>query len=201
MDMFSPHEVLQRPSQRRRRRLRRRGRDGGDGGWRRGGRAAILKGQLVSKCLFGVIVLTKIATNILQGFLPWNFLFLGTSWKLPGSFLGILGDLVSNIVNKAAYRKPQKAFRKSQGSYKKIQGRNPYNIFVSFLVQTMTPIRHFEINLPLVRENKLNTSEGVSFNFLWAKKILNFFKKYFNIHVFKILFLSFLIQNRLHLRI
>ena len=70
MDMFSPHEVLQRPSQRRRRRLRRRGRDGGDGGWRRGGRAAILKGQLVSKCLFGVIVLTKIATKIMKGFLP-----------------------------------------------------------------------------------------------------------------------------------
>ena len=28
------------------------------------------KGQLISKCLFGVVVLTKIATSILQGFLP-----------------------------------------------------------------------------------------------------------------------------------
>ena len=103
--------------------------------------------------------------------------FFIASWGLPGSFLGLPesflglpGDLVSNIINKETYRKPEKASRKRQGSYKNFQGRNPYNIFVSFSVQTMTPIRHFEINLPLVRENKLNTSEGVSFNFSWAKK-------------------------------
>ena len=56
------------------------------------------------------------------------------------------GDLVSNIFNKEAYRKPQKASRKPQGSYKNFQGRNPYNIFVAILVETMTPKRHFEIN-------------------------------------------------------
>ena len=29
------------------------------------------------------------------------------SWGLPGSFFGLSGDLVSNIINKEAYRKPQ----------------------------------------------------------------------------------------------
>ena len=65
--------------------------------------------------------------------------FFVASWGLPGSFCGLPGDLVSNIINKEAYRKPQ-------GSYKNFQGRNSYNIFVGFLVETMTPKRHFEIN-------------------------------------------------------
>ena len=30
------------------------------------------------------------------------------SWGLPGSFFGLPGDLVSNIINKEAYRKPKK---------------------------------------------------------------------------------------------
>ena len=51
--------------------------------------------------------------------------FFGASWGLPG-------DLLSNIINKEAYRK-------LLGSYKNFQGRNPYNIFVGFLVQMMTP--------------------------------------------------------------
>ena len=48
--------------------------------------------------------------------------FLG----LPGCFFGLPGDLVSNIINKEAYRKPQ-------GSFENFQGRNPYNIFVAIL--------------------------------------------------------------------
>ena len=58
--------------------------------------------------------------------------FFDASWGLPG-------DLVSNITIKEAYRNPPKASRKPQGSYKKFQGRNPYNIFVAILVETMTP--------------------------------------------------------------
>jgi hypothetical protein len=65
--------------------------------------------------------------------------FFVASWGLPG-------DLVSNIINKEAYRKPQRASRKPQGSYKKFQGRNLENISVAILVQMMTPKRHFEIN-------------------------------------------------------
>jgi hypothetical protein len=49
------------------------------------------------------------------------------------------------ILNKSL-GSPPKASRKPTGSYKKFQGRNPYNIFVDILVQTMTPKRHFEIN-------------------------------------------------------
>jgi hypothetical protein len=59
--------------------------------------------------------------------------FFVASWELPGSLLGISRDLVSNIINKEAYRKLQKASYKPQGSYKNFQGRNPYNIFIGFL--------------------------------------------------------------------
>ena len=76
--------------------------------------------------------------------------FFVASWGLPRSFFGLPVELVSNIINKEAYRKPQKASRKPQGSYKKSQGRNPNNIFVAFLVETMTPKRHFEFNWPLI---------------------------------------------------
>ena len=34
------------------------------------------------------------------------------------------------------------------------QGRNPDNIFVAILVQTMTPKRRFEINRPLVQNSR-----------------------------------------------
>jgi hypothetical protein len=49
-------------------------------------------------------------------------------------------------MNKEAFRKPQKASRKPQGSFKNFQGRNLYNILVGFLVETMAPKKHFEIN-------------------------------------------------------
>jgi hypothetical protein len=52
--------------------------------------------------------------------LSFFFSFLGASWKL----FGLPGDLVCNIINKEAYRKPQKASRKPPGRYKKFQGRN-----------------------------------------------------------------------------
>jgi hypothetical protein len=47
--------------------------------------------------------------------------------------LGLSGELVSNIINKKAYRKPPKDSRKPQGSYKNFQGRNTYNIFIAIL--------------------------------------------------------------------
>ena len=59
--------------------------------------------------------------------------FFVASWGLPGSFLGLPGDLVSNMINKEAYRKPKKDSRKPQGSYKNFLGRNPCNIFVAIL--------------------------------------------------------------------
>ena len=72
--------------------------------------------------------------------------FFVSSWGLSGSFFGLPGYLVSKVIYKEAYEKFQKAFRKPQGSYKNFQGRNAYNIFVGFLVKTMTLERHFEIN-------------------------------------------------------
>ena len=47
--------------------------------------------------------------------------------------------LVSDIINKEAYKKPQ-------GIYKNFQGRKAYNIFAAFSVKTKRPKRHFENN-------------------------------------------------------
>ena len=55
------------------------------------------------------------------------------SLGLPGNFFGFPEDLESNIINKKANKKPQKASRKPPGSYKKFQGRNPHNIFIAIL--------------------------------------------------------------------
>ena len=63
------------------------------------------KGQLISKCPYEKSVSSKIPTKIFLEFCPEIFCsFLGASWKL----FGLPGDLVSNIINKEAYRKPQK---------------------------------------------------------------------------------------------
>ena len=52
-----------------------------------------------------MIVSSKIPTKLFLDFCPeFFFSFLGGSWKL----FGLLGDLVSNIINKEAYRKPKK---------------------------------------------------------------------------------------------
>ena len=52
-----------------------------------------------------MVVSSKIPTKLFLDFCPDFFCsFLGTSWKL----FGLPGDLVCNIINKEAYRKPQK---------------------------------------------------------------------------------------------
>jgi hypothetical protein len=64
---------------------------------------------------------------------------------LPGSFLGFLqASLLMILLTKSPER--PKASKKPPGSYKTFQGRNPDNIFVAVLVQTMKPKRNFEIN-------------------------------------------------------
>ena len=97
------------------------------------------KGQLISKCPFGIIVWTKNQCNYFW-ISALNFFcsFLGASWKL----FGLPGDIVSNIINKEAYRKPPKASRKPQGSYKKFQGRNP-EIFRWFFGRSFPTKRTF----------------------------------------------------------
>ena len=58
--------------------------------------------------------------------------FFGASWGLLGILLRLPGNLVSNIINKEAYKKPQKASRKPQGCFKNFQGRNLYNFSLFF---------------------------------------------------------------------
>ena len=84
--------------------------------------------------------------------------FFVASWGLPG-------DLVSNIINKEAYKKPQ-------GNYKKFQGRNLDNVFV-ILVQKLTPKRYFEINWPLPQHESQHPST-FSLNVLGIVAILTF---------------------------
>ena len=61
------------------------------------------KGQVISKCPFGFIVWTKMPTKLFLDLCPEFFCsFLGASWKL----FGLPWDLVCNIINKEACRKP-----------------------------------------------------------------------------------------------
>jgi hypothetical protein len=70
-----------------------------------------------------MIVSSKIPTKLFLDFCPEFFCsFLGASWKL----FELSGDLVSNIINKEAYRKPQK-----------ISGQKSRNIFVGILEETI----------------------------------------------------------------
>ena len=45
---------------------------------------------------------------------------------------GLSWDLINNIIDREAYRKPKKASRKPKGSYKKLKGRNPERISLVF---------------------------------------------------------------------
>jgi hypothetical protein len=69
------------------------------------------------------------------------------SLGLPGSFLGLLVGFLSLLMILLTYlgspKKLQESPRKLQ---RKFQGRNPYNVLVAILVETMTLKRHFEIN-------------------------------------------------------
>ena len=94
----------------------------------------LAKGELISKCLFGVIVWTKTTTFFFSGFLPQplkrgqikNIKALYYTNQGLFNIFGIIKFLIQPI------------FRG--------QGRNPEKKFVGFLVQKMTPMRHFEIN-------------------------------------------------------
>ena len=98
--------------------------------WGQNGSFHVLsKGQLISKCPFGVKTSSNKPTKLFLDICPEIFCsFLGGYWKL----FGLLRDLVSNIMNKEAYRKPQKASRKPTGRYIKFQSRYPEIISLVF---------------------------------------------------------------------
>ena len=65
----------------------------------------LFKGQLNSKCSNEIILSSKIPTKLFLDFCPEILCTsLGAFWKL----FGLLGTLLSNIIIKEAYRKPQK---------------------------------------------------------------------------------------------
>ena len=58
---------------------------------------------------------------------------------------------------------PQKApasFQEAPRKLQKFQGKNPYNILIAILVETMLPKRHFKINWPLA------TTQAASYKML-----------------------------------
>ena len=57
--------------------------------------------------------------------------FFVASWGLPGSFLGLPGDLVSNIINKEAYRNPKKLLG-SPKEAKKLSGQISLQYFCCY---------------------------------------------------------------------
>ena len=76
------------------------------------------KGQLISKCPFGVKTSSKKPTKLFLDFCPEFFCsFLGASWK----FFGLPWDLRSNIINKEGYWKPKKLPGSPQKATKKFR--------------------------------------------------------------------------------
>ena len=95
--------------------------------------STLSKGQLISKCPFGIIVWAKIPTKSFLDFCPEFFCsFLGASWKL----FGLPGDLVSNNINKEAYRKPKKLLGSPQEATK-ISGQKSRNNCDGILDETI----------------------------------------------------------------
>ena len=89
-----------------------------------------VKGQLISKCPFGIIVWTKIPTKLFLDFCPEIFCtFLGASWKLFGASCR-LPCLWYYILSP---QEAQRASMKPPGSYKKNSGQKSRNNFVGFL--------------------------------------------------------------------
>ena len=94
----------------------------------------LFKGQLISKCLLGVIIWTKIPTKFFPGFLPQplkrcQIKKIKALYYTNQGLFNIIGIIKFLI---------QPHFRG--------QGRNAGKNFIGILVQTMTPQRHFEIN-------------------------------------------------------
>ena len=95
--------------------------------WRNKKSSTLFKGQLISKCPFGIIVWTKYQRNY---FCPEIFCtFLGASWKLFGASCR-LTCLWNYILSP---QEAQKASRKPPGSYKKNSGQKSRNNFVGIL--------------------------------------------------------------------
>ena len=109
------------------------------------------KGQLISKCLLVSLFGPKNNENIVRISALKVF---KASMGLPGGFLGLLVGFLSLLMILLTYlgspKKLQESPRKLQ---RKFQGRNPYNVLVAILVETMTLKRHFEINWPLKKNS------------------------------------------------
>ena len=127
-----------------------------------------IKGQLISKCPFGIIVWTKIPTELFLDFCPEIFCtFLGASWKLFGASCR-LPCLWYYILSP---QEAQKASRKPPGSYKKIQGRNP-EIFSLVFWMKLIFIRTF-----------------------WNQLVFSLTKKYGGFYCFKFSYLFYFISK------
>ena len=116
--------------------------------WGQNGSFHVLsKGQLISKCPFGVKTSSKIPTKLFLDICPeiWCT-FLWASWKLfeascrlPYSWYYLL------LKSPGSWKSFQEAPKKVQ----KISGQKYRNSFVGFLEEFLIPIEHFEINWPL----------------------------------------------------
>ena len=62
--------------------------------------------------------------------------FFVASLGLPGSFLGLPGDLVSNIINKESLQKAPKSLQEASRKLQKISGQKSRNNFVAILGET-----------------------------------------------------------------
>ena len=110
------------------------------------------KGQLISKCPFGIIVWTKYQRNyfdppLFLDFCP-DFFFC----SFLGGFLDnfwAFGGLSIQYHKQESLQEAPKSFQEAPRKVQNISGQKSRNNFVDIFVQTMKPKGHFEINWPL----------------------------------------------------
>jgi hypothetical protein len=84
-----------------------------------------------------------IPTKLFLDFCPEIFCsFLGVCWKL----FGLYWNLIGNIMNKEAHRKPKKSFQEALRELQKISGQKSRNNFVGILGETKFSYGHYKIN-------------------------------------------------------
>jgi len=88
------------------------------------------KGQLISKCPFGVKTSSKVPMGL---FLDFCLEIFVASLGIPGSVMGLpVGFLIYDIMYLLSPQEAQKASRKPPRKLQKFQGRNPEIISLVF---------------------------------------------------------------------
>ena len=107
------------------------------------------------------------------------------TWSFVEAFWSFLWAFLLMILLNKSQGSPKKLPGSPPGSYKNFQGRNPYNIFVSILVKTMTPKKLFKIKWPLA------VQISYFFPFIFSVNLVSLLGLLYQLHTSKLCKLKF----------